>query len=191
MNKILINESEYSNALDITSVLDKHNYEAGDYNIHFYSYYNDNTPIYYEFMPFINAMKISSSESVIKNMPQTWLKSADYFRDLVFKRAKIPPSTLFVEAAGIQYMTSLTTNINRRKFIERLYNCSFGEIENDRRSKMIKSIKELQQTTVTHKSIIDEIIKTLTAINEHHDFIKSNISDLIDKYSKLEKNLYK
>jgi len=186
MSKILKNESEYSNAMEITSVLDKHFYESGDYQVQFYSYYNDNTPIYYELMPFIVAMKAVTPDNVIKNLPSTWLKTADYFRDLVFKRAKIPPSTLFVEGAGIQYMIGIiSTSVNRRKFIERLYNCSFNEIENDRRSKMIKTIKQLQQTSNDHSNLLEEINNTLTIIFEHHDLIKNSISDLIKKFEML------
>lgn len=186
MSKILKNESDYIGALNITSVLDKHFYESDDYQVQFYSYYNDNTPIYYELMPFIIAMKATSPDTVIKNLTPSWLKTADYFRDLVFKRAKIPATTIFVEAACIQYMASImTTSINRRKFLERLYNCSFSEIENDRRSKIIKTVKKLQKTVNDHTTMLEEINNTLTLIYDHHDIIKSNIQDLIKKFETL------
>ena len=79
-------------------VLEKHTFTDASLTLSFYTYYNDNTQIYYELEPLIKPMRLVSVDATIKHLPFEWVKNAiDFNDDDLFTKAELLLNSAFVE----------------------------------------------------------------------------------------------
>lgn len=172
------------------AVLHHHSFIDGPISISFHSYYNDNTPIYYELEPFIAPLRLVSVAAAVNFLPESWVQTVKTLNDPnVFDEAALNDSTVFVQAQSIQYLLNVHDDkIKYRKFIRHLYDLCLNEIENDRRideRRIMKAVcrdnAELKKHTEKHATALDVIHDTFTLISERHLDITNAISVLLDK----------
>lgn len=170
------------------SDLTQHVFDSPVGTIIFYSYYNDDTPIYYEIRPFIVALKFPIEDAALKLLPQTWIKLSDEFNDPKFKLLKIRPNTEFVQPQAIQFLINNSQNAKRKIFVEKLYDLCFNELKTARRTKtnkkiqaMAQRISELENKHTHHATILDIIHDALQAITCKHSELHSVLSTLMKK----------
>lgn len=164
------------------SKLLQHSYEykSGSTTFVFYSYYNAQTPIYYELRPFVTALKFANADQVINDLPKEWICTAGTFNDARFKKAKIKDSTEF---GLVEAIDRLAINADKNQaFIENVHNKCFKYIQelrmqnlNDIIAKLSDRIEQLENLQDHHKTTLGTLHKLLTDVSDTH----SNLAGII------------
>lgn len=164
------------------SKLLQHSYEykTGGTTFVFYSYYNAQTPIYYELRPFVAALKFANADQVIRDLPKEWVCTAGTFNDARFKKAEIKDSTEFGLVEAIDRL-AINADTNQA-FIKNVHNKCFKYIQelrmqniNDTITKLSDRIEQLENLHNHHTNALGTLHKLLTDVSETH----SNLAGII------------
>lgn len=153
-------------------------------SVSFYVYYNATTPILYEVMPFIRALKFVKEAEVLASIPNAWIKHAGYFADEKFKQFNVPVDTAFAEYQFLTYLISLFDSKSKTLFVKNINEQCFRKIENTRLLKMNQNIFALEKELISlkaehakHTTFLTKCKDTLEdAVNMH-----ASIQDLFGK----------
>lgn len=178
---------------NFNAILERHTVHLSDTpstKVSFYSYYTNQSPIYYELDPIIKIFKFTDEKANIDSIPIAWVKPVSAFDDNVFNNStnKLDSNALFVEAAGIAHLIGRCTNKSIVNTISSLYNMCFRRTESDRVTRLHKTITDLRQAThslqdkfgsiSTSHSFIEDAIKALTS---QHGIIHELLMKLLEK----------
>lgn len=186
------------------SVLEKHVVAMDDKqktSVRFYSYYSNDTLIYYELEFLIKLFKFSNEAAMIKSIPESWVRTVASFKDKVFHTAtqSFDPEALFVESSGIAYLISRCENKTLQSTVTNLYNICIRKSESDRVKRINNKVVALQHSVkkltrefetvksdhhahVGHTSAKHSLIKdTMQLIVENHESFKGAFDALLKK----------
>lgn len=157
-----------------------------DSNMMFHVYYTAVSPIYYELMPFVRAMKFANETDAINMLPSTWIKHVDDFNDLKFNQAHIPLNTKFIESQGIAMLCTITESKNRASFMQKIYDSKLKKIENDRivesnrrLMELSGEITKLQEMNAQHKVAINQILDGIKLLTDGNANIIENLNSMV------------
>lgn len=177
MSNITLNQDKD----DIKSCLSAHKVDAKNISVQFYTYYNDESTIFYELKPFIAALKPVSIDVAIKNIPPMLLKRAYEFGDEKFSRAKIDGDTYFGESSAVEFAILSSDNKQKRAIFETLYRMCIHQSEKDRIINTHRYIRKLEEKHDKHSSILESCESLLRTLCEKHDDISSIIRAFTNK----------
>lgn len=159
-----------------------------DSNMRFHVYYTPVSPIYYELMPFIRAMKFSNEIEAINMLPSTWIKHADDFNDPRFNQNRIAKTTKFIESQGIPMMCTIAESKSRAYFMQKMYDSKLKKIENDRIVDnnqlvllLVEQITKLNEDQKQMATAIQQIKDSIQSISGNHNNIVDELTQLMTK----------
>lgn len=177
------------------SVLEKHNVTLDDKQrtaVTFYSYYNNETPIYYGLEPLIKLFKFTKELEMMNSIPRMWVKRVSEFDDPIFMSGnkRFAPDALFVDASGIAFLISLSENKALTSTVTNLYNICIRKTENDRVHRINTIIVTLENEVQSLRRQFDDHSSTtsgtLEALTGQQSFIKSAIELIVENHSAIQ-----
>ncbi|AUQ44011.1 putative gp013-like protein [Esparto virus] len=172
--------------------LDRHNFntEVGKSKVmvSFLTYYSEESPVYYELMPFIQMLKFIKDRDILNSLPREWVKQCSDFKDPKFEQAQILPDTMFGEFSAVHLIITSSESKIRMEFVEKLSNICFRRIEGNRTQRIHQKHKQLEDKIIClrdqherHTSILDVIRDAIKVISEHHNSIEQLLHRLYEK----------
>lgn len=155
----------------------------------FHVYYTAISPLYYELMPFVRALRFTNEVEVVKMLPPTWIKHVDDFNDPKFVAAHLTRSTKFIESQGIPMLCTLTDSKNRATFMQKLYDITLKKVENDRIVENNRLVVALGDKVAKLAQCHDNHSNLLTKIKETFDEITNSHTNIVDGITKLIKDM--
>lgn len=160
-----------------------------DQTMMFHVYYTATSPLYYELMPFVRALKFANEVEAIKMLPSTWIKHVDDFNDPKFIQAHLPRNTKFIESQGVPMLCTITDSKTRANFMQKLYDVKLKKIENDRILENNRIIMDLSDQVAKLTKNHESHGALLNKIKDAFDIITGNHSSIIDNITKLVKDM--
>lgn len=153
-------------------ILEKHTVNLDDKlksSVTFYSYYNSNTPIYYELSPIINLLKFTKEMEIIANIPINWKVHISELNDDIFAAHSINKNAIFVEASGIAFLIALSENKSLANTVTTLYNTCIRKTESARVTRINTKIDELKTSLIDLRSKLESLQDDHINFKTHHE----------------------
>lgn len=154
-------------------------------NMAFHVYYTATSPLYYELMPFVRALRFTNEVEAVKQLPPKWIKHVEDFNDPKFGMAQMPNSIKFIESQGIPMLCALTDSKTRANFMYKLYDTKLKKTENDRVMASYRTMLALTDQIVQLTANHEKHSSVLTKIKDAFNAITDNHSSIIDVITKL------
>lgn len=185
------------------SILELHSIKLEKTNadpVTFYSYYTNESPIYYELLPIIKIFKFPDQDQAIEKIPKSWIKRVDDFDNQIFKNNNISNETLFGESSAIAYLLATSDNKSSLVAVKNLYNICIRKIESDRIKLVNTKVVKLKDQMQNMSNEMYELTKQLEQLKTSHDahvevqsnktsLIKSAIDTIVENHSVIQEIL--